>query len=61
MSESTYPLDEGSARLSWPKDITPKSAKKMKRWLKLMIDDVDDLISELQNNNMEGDGQSGIE
>lgn len=40
MVEATYPIAEGACTLSFPKQLSVKSAKKLKRWLELMIDDV---------------------
>lgn len=46
MSEAVYPLSEGSATLIWPKEISAKSAKKLKKWLQLMLDDVEESAQE---------------
>jgi hypothetical protein len=40
MVEATYPIDEGTCSLIFPKGMSEKSAKRLKKWLELMIDDV---------------------
>lgn len=41
--EATYPLKEGPCTLILPRDISPKSAMRLQKWLQLMLDDVRDI------------------
>lgn len=44
MTEATYPIAEGTCTLIYPKGISSKSAKRLKRWLDLMLEDVQELV-----------------
>lgn len=46
MKHATYPLKEGNCTLTWPSDMSYKSAKKLQRWLELMLEDVTDTDDE---------------
>lgn len=52
MKHATYPLKEGNCTLTWPSEISPKSARKLKRWLELMLDDVTDPDDEDQDDDL---------
>jgi len=44
MTEATYPIAEGTCTLIYPKGISSRSAKRLKRWLDLMLEDVQELV-----------------
>jgi hypothetical protein len=43
MVEATYPVAEGICTLIYPVEMSEKSAKRLKRWLDLMLEDVAEL------------------
>ena len=43
MIEATYPIAEGTCMLVYPAEISAKSAKRLKRWLDLMLEDVEEI------------------
>lgn len=49
MTEATYPIVEGICTLTYPADLSEKSAKRLKRWLDLMLEDIAE-IAELPAN-----------
>jgi hypothetical protein len=50
MTEATYPIAEGTCTLVFPKEISQKSAQRLKRWLDLMLEDVKELAEPKQKN-----------
>lgn len=55
MTEATYPLAEGTCTLIYPADISEKSAKRLKRWLDLMLEDVAEMAGVSTNGRKESD------
>jgi hypothetical protein len=45
MIEATYPIAEGTCMLVYPSEMSAKSAKRLKRWLDLMLEDVSELAA----------------
>lgn len=46
MSVATYPVAEGACSLSWPNNISARSARKLQKWLQLMLDDLAETAEE---------------
>lgn len=53
MIEATYPIAEGTCTLIYPGEISEKSAKRLKRWLDLMLEDVSELAGMASNGSQE--------
>lgn len=55
MVEATYPIAEGTCTLIYPGEISIKSAKRLKKWLDLMLEDVSEIagmtIADRQEND----------
>lgn len=51
MTEATYPIAEGKCTLVYPKGISPKSAQRLKKWLDLMLEDVNDIATTQPNHD----------
>jgi hypothetical protein len=55
---ATYPVPEGPCSLTMPSNISPRSAKKLKKWLQLMLEDLDDVVEGVDNPiSTVGDGE----
>lgn len=48
MTEATYPIAEGICTLMFPKNMSPKSAQRLNKWLNLMLEDVQELAQAKQ-------------
>lgn len=55
MTEATYPIAEGVCTLIYPAEISEKSAKRLKRWLDLMLEDVAEIAGLPANSRQESD------
>ena len=47
-TEATYPIPEGTCTLIYPKGISQKSAQRLKKWLDLMLEDVEEIAQAQQ-------------
>lgn len=54
MSVATYPVAEGACSLSWPSNISARSAKRLQKWLQLMLDDLAETAGERTSDDEEG-------
>lgn len=55
MIEATYPVAEGTCTLIYPAEISEKSAKRLKRWLDLMLEDVSEIAGLGSSGGDQGD------
>lgn len=49
MIEATYPISEGNCSLSYPGDMSQKSAQRLAKWLMLMLEDVREIATHPQD------------
>lgn len=49
MVEATYPISEGNCSLTYPGDMSQKSAQRLAKWLMLMLEDVREIATSPQS------------
>jgi hypothetical protein len=54
MTEATYPITEGICTFAYPSELSQRSASRLVKWLKLMLEDVEEIAKHPQPTNEEG-------